>query len=141
MKILLSLLMLVFTLPSHAGQFKKFGDLEVHYSSFASTFLTPEIASHYKIQRSRYSALVNIAILDTSKEEKTAVKAQLTGIARNVLGQQKKLNFREIKEGKSIYYLAEFKHTNDETFNFTITIFSNGKKETLTFKQTFFVDK
>ena len=141
MKILLSLLLLVFTLPSHAEQFKKFGDLEVHYSSFASTFIPPEIASHYKIQRSRYSALVNIAILDTSKEEKTAVKAQLTGIARNVLGQQKNLNFREIKEGQSIYYLAEFKHANDETFTFTITIFSNGKKETLTFKQTFFVDK
>ncbi|WP_318444677.1 DUF4426 domain-containing protein [Photobacterium leiognathi] len=141
MKALFSLLLLVFSLPSTAEQLKRFGDLEVHYSSFASTFLTPDIASHYKIQRSRYGALVNISVFDTSKEGKPAVSAQLTGTARNILGQQKTLTFREIKEGKSIYSIAQFKHTNDETLDFKINIFYNGKKEILTFKQTFFVDK
>ena len=51
-------------LPAQAEQLKNIGDLEVHYSSFPSTFLTPEVASTYRIQRSRYSAVVNVTVLD-----------------------------------------------------------------------------
>jgi len=52
--------MLFTALPAQAEQFKNIGNLEVHYSSFPSTFLTPEVANTYRITRSRYSAVVNV---------------------------------------------------------------------------------
>lgn len=127
-------------LPVHAEQLENIGDLEVHYSSFPSTFLTPEIASTYRIQRSRYSAVVNITVLDTSQQGKPAVTAVLNGQAKNLLGTIKNLSFREVREGSAIYYIAELKHANEESFSFTIDISRNGTNGQIAFKQTFYVD-
>ncbi|MGF1727837.1 DUF4426 domain-containing protein [Photobacterium nomapromontoriensis] len=139
---LLPLLMigLLPSLPAHAEQFKHIGDLEVHYSSFPSTFLTPDIANNYNIQRSRYSAVINITVLDSSQPGKPSVSAVLTGKAKNLIGHTKTLSFREIHEGKAIYYIAEIKHANEEQFNFLIDVSHNGTQGNLDFKQTFFVD-
>ncbi|WP_299020480.1 DUF4426 domain-containing protein [uncultured Photobacterium sp.] len=127
-------------LPVHAEQLKNIGNLEVHYSSFPSTFLTPEIASTYRIQRSRYSAIVNVTVLDKSQEGNPAVPAALSGQAKNLLGTIKNLTFREVREGEAIYYLAELNHANEESFSFTIDITRNGTNGQIAFKQTFYVD-
>ncbi|ELR65316.1 hypothetical protein C942_01103 [Photobacterium marinum] len=140
-RILCLLSALLFTaLPVNAEQLKDIGNLEVHYSSFPSTFLTPEIASTYRIQRSRYSAIVNVTVLDKSQEGKPAVTAVLTGKAKNLLGTIKNLTFREVREGNAIYYLAELGHANEESFSFTIDINRNGTNGQIAFQQTFFVD-
>lgn len=128
------------SLPAQAEQLINVGDLEIHYSSFPSTFLTPEVANAYNIKRSRYSAVVNVAILDKSKDGKPAVQAVLSGKARNLLGTEKKLSFREIREGSAIYYIAELKHTNEERFKFIIDVTQNGTNGRINFDQTFFVD-
>ncbi|MGF1701547.1 DUF4426 domain-containing protein [Photobacterium makurazakiensis] len=141
MKTLLSaLLLLLAALPVHAEQLKNIGNLEVHYSSFPSTFLTPEIASNYKIQRSRYSAVVNVTVLDASQTGKPAVPAVLSGQAKNLIGSIKNLSFREVREGAAIYYIAELKHANEESFSFSIDVSQNGTKGNIDFKQTFYVD-
>ena len=141
MKSLLCLCLFLLTaLPVHAEQLENIGNLEVHYSSVPSTFLTPEIASSYRIQRSRYSAIVNIAVLDKSQPGKPAITAVVSGQAKNLLGTVKNLSFREIREGSAIYYIAELKHANEENFSFTIDISSNGTSGQLTFQQTFYVD-
>ncbi len=132
--------MLFTALPAQAEQLKNIGNLEVHYSSFPSTFLTPEVANTYRITRSRYSAVVNITVLDTSATGKPAVTAQLSGKARNLLGTEKKLAFREVREGKAIYYIAELSHANEESFKFTIDVFQNGTNGEIKFDQTFYVD-
>ncbi|KXI23320.1 DUF4426 domain-containing protein [Photobacterium sanguinicancri] len=127
-------------LPAQAEQLKNIGELEVHYSSFPSTFLTPEVASTYRIQRSRYSAIVNVTVLDKSQQGKPAVAAVLSGTARNLLGNEKRLSFREVREGKAIYYIAEISHANEESLKFNIDVSQNGTNGTINFKQTFFVD-
>ncbi|KMV28439.1 DUF4426 domain-containing protein [Photobacterium swingsii] len=127
-------------LPAQAEQLKNIGDLEVHYSSFPSTFLTPEVASTYRIQRSRYSAVVNVTVLDKNQQGKPAVTAVLSGTARNLLGNEKRLSFREIREGKAIYYIAEISHANEESLKFNIDVSQNGTNGSINFKQTFFVD-
>ncbi|MGF1760182.1 DUF4426 domain-containing protein [Photobacterium sagamiensis] len=132
--------MLFTALPAQAEQLINVGDLEIHYSSFPSTFLTPDVANTYRIKRSRYSAVVNVAVLDKSQEGKPAVQALLSGKARNLLGTEKKLSFREIREGNAIYYIAELSHTNEERFKFIIDVTQNGTNGQINFEQTFFVD-
>lgn len=131
---------LLCSLPVQAEQFAKIGDVEVHYSSFPSTFLTPDIAKQYQIQRSRYNGVVNITVIDTAAEGKPAVAAFVSGKAKNLIGHEKKLAFREIREGNAIYYIAEIKHANEERFTFTIDISRQGTKGALDFQQTFYVD-
>ncbi|WEM42705.1 DUF4426 domain-containing protein [Photobacterium sp. DA100] len=125
---------------AHAEQFKNIGDLEVHYSSFPSTFLTPDVASTYKIQRSRYSAVINVTVLDKAQPGKPAVTAVLNGQAKNLLGTIKNLSFREVREGTAIYYIAEIKHANEERFSFSIDVSHNGTRGSIEFDQTFYVD-
>ncbi len=64
----------------------------------------------------------------------------LSGKARNLLGTEKKLSFREIREGNAIYYIAELSHTNEERFKFIIDVTQNGTNGQINFEQTFFVD-
>ena len=129
-----------FSFTASAGQFKDIDNLEVHYSSFPSTFLTPEVASTYKIQRSRYSAVINVTVLKKDQEGKPAVAAVLNGQAKNLLGTVKNLSFREIREGDAIYYIAEIKHANEERFSFSIDVSHNGTRGNIEFDQTFYVD-
>ncbi|MGR5470143.1 DUF4426 domain-containing protein, partial [Vibrio astriarenae] len=51
-----ALLISLLALPTMAGQFKTMKDIEVHYITFNSTFLTPKIARSYDIKRNGYNA-------------------------------------------------------------------------------------
>ena len=129
-------------LPTFAGQFKTIKDVEVHYSAFNSTFLTPQVASSYKLKRSGYSAILNISLLDRSQAGKPAISGKVTGSTRNLIGQIRDLTFREVKEGDAIYYLAEFTISNEENINFNIDIDAgNQGKGTLKFTQKFYVEE
>ncbi|QIA62391.1 DUF4426 domain-containing protein [Vibrio astriarenae] len=128
--------------PSWAGQYQTFKNVEVHYSAFNSTFLAPKVARSYNLKRNGYSALLNISVLDSGSLGKPATTAKLSGSARNLIGNTKKLTFREVKEGDAIYYLAEFSITNEETLTFNIDV-NAGNKGTgkLTFTQKFYVEE
>ncbi|TKB50168.1 DUF4426 domain-containing protein [Ferrimonas aestuarii] len=132
-------LMLVF--PAMAEQKVTVGDYAIHYVSFGSTFLTPEIAKNYGLTRSRYIGLVNVSVNDTRDPDAMAIPVTITGYAQNLIGNQKTLDFKEIREGDAIYYFAELDHRNEETFTFNLTV-SNGKdlSTKLSFKQKFYVD-
>jgi len=127
------------SLGVNAEQFKTFSNLEVHYIALPSTFIQPEIAKQYGIKRSKTNGLLNISILDKRKN-KTAVPATLTGTGRNLIGQTHQLTFTEVKEGKAIYYLAEYPYLNEEIVNFDITIKTEKKSNALKFQHKFYVE-
>ncbi|MBD1559810.1 DUF4426 domain-containing protein [Vibrio sp. S9_S30] len=136
------LLTLCLIAPVTAGQFKTIKNIEVHYSAFNTTFLTPKIARQYNLSRNGYSALLNISVLDDSKIGKPAITAQITGYAKNLLGQMRELTFREVKEGSAIYYLAEFPITHEETLTFTVEVDAGlSGKGPLRFTQKFYVEE
>lgn len=137
-KLLFGALLLVSSIAT-AEQYKTFANLEVHYIAIPSTFIQPEVAKQYAIKRSSHNGLLNISILDT-RNEKQAVKATLTGTGRNLLGQTHTLEFTEIKEGKAVYYLAEYPYTNEEIVNFKVNIKTEKKSNTLKFQHKFYVD-
>ena len=122
---------------------KRFGDYEVHFSAFNSTFITPEIASAYKLQRGPRNGIVNISVRNV-KDSKTgkATTASLEGESVNLLSQSSKLKFREVREGDAIYYLAGFRFSNEEMLKFTIRLKpgGTGKTETFEFRRQFYED-
>lgn len=121
-----------------AEQMQKLGDWDVHYIAFPSTFLTSDVASTYDIQRSKYLGIINISVLDSESLKARAV--QITVTARNLLGNIRELEVREIREQNAIYYIAEVPHRNEETYRIKVTLSSGDQTQELKFQQKFYVD-
>jgi hypothetical protein len=132
------MLLFVFSASSLAEQKVNLGNWEVHYMVVNSTFLTPQVAKAYSIKRSGYNAMVNISVLD--KTTKQAQSVAIMGEARNLLGTQKKLAFKEVKEGEAIYYLAELAFRDQEQYRFEITIVNGNETQTLKFEEKLFTE-
>ncbi|KGJ96261.1 DUF4426 domain-containing protein [Colwellia psychrerythraea] len=140
-KLLIALSLSLFVMTSASAEnMKKLGSMNVHYMAIGSTFFTPEIAKVYGITRSRYNGLINISVLDNSQQDNPAKTVSITGKAKNNLGQFKELDFKEVKEGNAIYYLAQVSYNNEETLHFDIMINDGKEKQQLKFSQIFYVD-
>ena len=126
---------------AQAEQKQTVGQFDIHYMALGSTFLTPSIAKSYGIERSRYTGIINIAVLDTSEEGNPAVPVEISGLANNLIDARMQLKFRDIREGDAIYYIAEVPYRDDQEINFQILIkHGNELNTTLAFKQKFYVD-
>ena len=124
---------------ARAEQKVAIGDFEAHYVVFPSTFLSAEIAGTYGITRARDLSVVNLSVLDAAGEGTTAAVA---GRVKNLLGQLSPLKFREIREEKALYYIAEVRHTNREVLRFSIAITPPGEPtHDLAFQQELFWDE
>ncbi|SIO42144.1 DUF4426 domain-containing protein [Salinivibrio sp. ES.052] len=140
MTLMIGLMSLIMT-PAWAGQFKEVGELEVHYNTLSTAFLTPEIAKQYDISRSGYRGLVNIAVLDTMQLGKPAVSADIQGQVKNLVGNSRDLEFTEIREGEAIYYIATFAADDEETYRFHIDLNAEGNRSaSFDYNYTFYVD-
>ena len=133
------LLSLLFTVPAALAEQKQtLGKWDVHYIVVNTTFFTPETAQNYGIVRSKYNALVNISVLDSTTGEAQVVSVK--GQARNLLGNSKTLNFKRVKEGEAVYYLAPLSFNDRETFRFNVDIQRGNEVQTLKFQQEMFVE-
>ena len=129
----------LFSSMTVAEQSVSFANLQVHYIALPTTFLQPEIAQQYDIKRSKFTALINISILDENDNLK-AVAAQLSGTGKNLIGQIETLNFNEIREGDAIYYIATYPFSNEEIVNFSIAIKNDNTTNTLKFQHKFYTE-
>ena len=135
-KFLLICALLTSALVTHqafAEQKKTLGNWDVHYIAVETTFLTPEIAKAYGIVRSKNSVLLNISVLD--KTTKKAQSVAVMGNARNLLGTEKDLSFKEVKDGDAIYYLAVLPIRDEEHYRFNIRLQQGNTQQTLKFEQ------
>ena len=131
MKTLLRTLALLTTLASAgaiAQQAQNFGEYSVHYNALNSSLITPEVAKAYGIRRSNSRALINISVLKESADQAaTAVKAKATVSGRNLTGQTRNVDMREINDGDgAIYYIGELSVRNMETFDITVLFTRDG---------------
>ncbi|MDP5134538.1 DUF4426 domain-containing protein [Rheinheimera baltica] len=140
MKIFITVCLLVLSLSFNADaeQKKQLGNWDVHYIAFPAPLLTPEIAQQYKLQRSKYNGVINISVLDT--ESKQAQQVTISGIAKDLQGRQRTLEFTEVTEGSAVYYLAQLPFRHEQRFTFTISISNSSETQQLMFDQTFYVD-
>ncbi len=126
-----------------AEQKKTFGNYDIHYSVINSTLIAPEIANSYGINRGKNRALINIAIRKRlAKGKSKAQKALVTGSSSDLV-HSAKLDFNEINEQGTIYYIAELRFKNKEMRTFSIKVQPDPTiaAYTLKFSKTLYTNK
>lgn len=132
------LLCLLVALPAFAERKQTFGELDVHYSVFNSSFLQPDIAAAAGLTRSKTGGVLNVAVLKAGK----GVPAQVSGQIKNLLGQTSNLSFKQVLESGAVYYLAEFPLREREILTFSLSVqVGDSASHSLTFNQEVFPDE
>ncbi len=104
------------------------GDYTIYYNALTTDSLTPEIASTYKIQRSKSRALINIAILKKDQlGVHRPVSANVSLQSRSLVGHIRTIPLREIREDKAIYYIADFAVADREHLHFNADVTPQGQ--------------
>ena len=138
-RVLIGLLAALLTLPALAERKHSVGEYDIHYSAFNSGFLQPDIAAATGLTRSKTQGVVNISVIKGGKP----VAAQVSGVVKNLLGQDRALGFKQLQEGdEAIYYLAQFPFDSQETLRFALTVQPTGAEPfSFEFTQEFFPDR
>lgn len=116
-----------------AQQTETFGPFELHYSVVNTTFLDPTVAATYGITRGEKRAILNLAVREKLTDGTKARAMELEGRTSDLM-QQQALEFREIREGDAIYYIAEFSFINEEWRFFEIEFKPEGATQSYTYK-------
>ena len=111
-----------------------FGDVTVHYNTFNSTFLTPDIAKAAELIRSKNQGVINVSVIKDGKP----LIAQVTGTVKDLTSQSVPLTFRQITEQGAIYYIAQYPVEQQETRTFEIKVQNGDKINTINFNQELF---
>jgi hypothetical protein len=142
----LGIFLLALTSYAMAEQSVKTNDgYVIHYNAVNNDFLNPETAKAYQITRSKNRAFLMVSV-KTDDNKSQAVPAKVIAQAVNLTGQLKSLKMRQIVEGsadsKAIYYIGDFRFSNQERLAFTVRVDSahRGSEYTFEFVQQFFVN-
>lgn len=111
-----------------------FGDVTVHYNTFNSTFLQPDIAKAAELSRSKNQGVINVSVIKDGKP----LVANVTGTVKDLTSQSVPLNFRQITEQGAIYYIAQYPVEQQETRTFEIKVQNGDKINTINFNQELF---
>jgi hypothetical protein len=124
-----------------AQQTETFGPFDLHYSVVNTTFLDPKIAASYGITRGKDRAILNLSLRENIDGKSESRAMALQGRSSDLIHKQD-LVFREIREGESIYYIAEFTFINEEWRIFEIDFRpeSADKSHTFKFKHQLYFD-
>lgn len=124
---------------ARAEQMQEFGAWQVHYVVIPTTFLLPEIAEQYNITRGKNRTLINVSLIHKDNGPSTATA---TGEVVNLLSQSQTLEFREVREGDAIYYLADLKHTDRDILRFELQVKPpQGRPLRVKFQQKMYADR
>jgi hypothetical protein len=125
--------LVVFSSRTLAQQSETFGPFELHYSVVNTTFLQPSVAATYSITRGEKNAILNLAVRENVAEGSKPLGMTLQGRTWDLI-QNQALEFKEIREGEAIYYIAEFPFINEEWRFFEVNFRPEGAQQTYTFK-------
>ncbi len=118
---------------AHAQQSKMFGPYELHYSVVNTTFLAPDVAATYGIVRGDNRAILTLAVREHQSGTSEIRPMLLKGRTWDLI-QNQDLDFLEIREGKAVYYIADFKFINEEWRFFEVDFRPEGADQTYTFE-------
>lgn len=111
-----------------------FGDITVHYNTFNSTFLQPDIAKAAELIRSKNQGVINVSVVKDGKP----VIASVTGTIKDLTSNSMALKFRQVTEQGAIYYIAQYPVPQQETRTFEIKVQNGDKINTINFNQELF---
>ncbi len=137
------LLALACSIRALGQQSEMFDPFELHYSVVNTTFLTPEVAAAYGITRGKNRAIINLALREHVDGGDRASTMLLKGATTDLIQRQQVLEFREVREGDAIYYIAGFKFINEDWHAFDIHFRPEGVERTysFSFKQQMYFDE
>lgn len=111
-----------------------FGDVTVHYNTFNSTFLQPDIAKAAELVRSKNQGVINVSVLKAGKPQ----VAQVTGTVKDLTSNSVPLKFKQITEQGAIYYIAQYPVEQQETRTFEVKVQTGDTINTINFNQELF---
>ncbi|MCU7935612.1 MAG: DUF4426 domain-containing protein [Candidatus Thiodiazotropha sp. (ex Dulcina madagascariensis)] len=133
----------LFTFPVLAENSTAIPGFTIHHNAIPSASLEPSIAKQHGIQRSKYRGMLNVSVIKsvegtTGEPSEAVVMAKAT----NLRGQLISIPMRKITEGDAIYYIGEFRITDQETLNFEIQVKPKGdtRFHTAKLSQEFYID-
>ena len=118
--------LLSMTSTLYAANAKEYEDHIIYYNAFPTDSLPPEMTKQYGLKRSKNYAMLNISVMEKGSGIPTGVKSKVTGTLKNLMGQTRNLEFREIKEANAVYYIAQIGVQSKEVVNFNIDIRPEG---------------
>ena len=131
------LALLAFSPPDASGSEKlEAGEHTIYATALSSLLIPPEVAQLHGIVRSAQRIVINVTVLRDSQP----ATATVTGSGTNLLGQQKKLDFAEIREQTAIYYLASLITNEKDRVRFELDVLPDGASETssLEFERSYY---
>ncbi|MBD9586553.1 DUF4426 domain-containing protein [Pseudomonas sp. PDM03] len=111
-----------------------FGDVTVHYNTFNSTFLTPDIAKSAELIRSKNQGVINVSVIKDGKP----LISNVSGTVKDLTSQSVPLKFKQITEQGAIYYIAQYPVEQQEVRTFDIKVQTGDKTNTISFQQELF---
>ncbi|WP_223434050.1 MULTISPECIES: DUF4426 domain-containing protein [unclassified Pseudomonas] len=111
-----------------------FGDVTVHYNTFNSTFLTPDIAKSAELVRSKNQGVINVSVIKDGKP----LISEVSGTVKDLTSQSVPLKFKQITEQGAIYYIAQYPVEQQEVRTFDIKVQTGDKTNTISFQQELF---
>ena len=133
MKYLLTLLISLWTIQSHAQQSERFDQFELHYSIVYTTFLTAEIAAKFGIPRGKDKAMLTLSVRDAEAGDIEGRPMEIEGRTWDLItGGNMKV--KEVKEGRATYYLVPFEFLDREYRFFEFTFTPEGANKAYNYK-------
>lgn len=103
---------------------------EIHFTTFSSLLIPPEIAAMHDIDRAKNRIVTNISILKEGEPQTAIVRGQNT----NLLNQLYTMEFTEVQESSAVYYLANQLIDERDTLRFKIQLTPTGIDDTYEFE-------
>ena len=122
-KLLIGTLCLVLSPFAAAENSTRTGGYTIHHNALTTDSLPAQVATAYRIQRSKNRALLNVSVIrDEPNSMGTPVRAEIRAVARTLYGQIRPIQMREVVEDQAIYYISDFPVAHRETLNFDFEI-------------------
>ncbi len=91
----------------------------IHHNALTTDSLAPQVAKAYGIQRSKNRGMLNVSVL---KDKEGSIGESVKATAANLSGQSRVIDMREVMDGDAVYYMGDFRVSNQETLNFNLTV-------------------
>lgn len=133
--VILGLLFLSPVLFAEGTNQVSFDGYTIHYSTYPSDYLQPNIAKAIGVKRDASRTVVTLVInKDNPGKMPTSVKAIVKGSAFYMSGIALRLKLREITDRGATYYISDFKVREGEKLTFAMSVKPEGESHEEEFK-------
>ncbi len=122
-------LLLLLSVSATAENSTRVPGYTIHHNALTTDILDPKVASNYGIKRSKSRAMINISVIkEIPGTTGKPVPARVRVSARNLIGQERQIPVREIRDGDAVYYIGDFPVAHRERLNFLIEVIPEGER-------------